>query len=29
VIGALKPRLDKPASKVVVGPIPVKPAPTE
>jgi peptidoglycan/xylan/chitin deacetylase (PgdA/CDA1 family) len=29
VIGALKPRLDKPSAKVVVGPIPVKPAPAE
>jgi peptidoglycan/xylan/chitin deacetylase (PgdA/CDA1 family) len=29
VIGALRPRFDKSAAKVVSGPIPVKPAPTE
>ena len=29
IIGALKPRLEKSAAKLVSGPIPVKPAPTE
>jgi peptidoglycan-N-acetylglucosamine deacetylase len=29
VIGALKPRLEKPAAKVMTAPIPVQPAPTE